>query len=209
MKKLFVSVICVILAVCGLALSSCGIISELENTVSYPDSYRLSYEVTSAEGNITTVTKAIDKDGNVYYADSNKETVYISDGSAYVRYEKNDDGVFEELTGSKLTRDTLESETSGIKAYAEVSKMKHMPTAKKEGDKEMLGRTCEVYKLGVGNKDNSSYHYYYVDKETGICMGVEVKNIALGNSVAHNGESFICAEFTTDNVENISEMIVK
>ena len=209
MKKVFTILTCVVLAISALALSSCGVLSELKDAVKYPDSYRLSYEITSADGRVTTVTKAVDKNGNVYYAESDNETVYILEGSAYVRYEKNSDGVFEKTSGSKLTKKAVEAETSGINTYAEESKKQFMPTAKQENNTEILGRDCEVYKLGVGNESNSSYHYYYVDAQTGICLGVEVKNTALGNSVAHDGDSFVCVEFITDNVEDILGMIVK
>ncbi len=208
MKKLTTVLICIVLVISALALSSCNIISDLNNAVKYPDSYLLSYEITSDDGIVSTVTKAVDEDGNVYYMDTDKESIYILDGSSYIRYEKKN-GEFVKTSGAKLTKTAMENETKAINTYAEKSKDSFMPTAKQESDTEMLGRSCKVYKLGVGNENTGSYTYYYVDSETGICLGTEVKNTALGNNVAYNGKSFICTEFYTENVPAVSKMIVK
>ena len=207
MKKGLALLVCALLAACALSLCSCNTLSELQNAVRYPDAYTLSYEVTDSEGTVTTVTKTVDADGNVYYKDAAKEAVYILDGSSYVAYQKNAEGVFERLTDSKLSKKAVEAETAGIDTYVQESKMQFMPTAKQESDAEMLGRTVHVYKLGVGSESTGSYHYYYVDKETGICLGIEVKNAALGQQLSDDGESLICVVFETENVQSVWDMI--
>lgn len=209
MKRILALILCVVLGVSALALSSCNIISDLANAVTYPDSYLLSYEVTNADGTIFTITKMVDDNGNVYYRNADVEIVYILEGSGYVKYEKNEMGEFARTSDTKLTKTAMDNETKEICSYAEKSLNKFMPTATQEADAEMLGRVCEVYKIGVGDEDNSSYHYYFVDNETGICLGMEVKNTALGSNVPHNGESFICTEFTVGNVYNIEDVISK
>lgn len=86
MKKIISILICLLLAILTPVLASCNIISQLQDAaVKYPESYSLSYEVTSAEGTIFTVTKTIDENGNVYYRNADKETLYILDGSGYGR----------------------------------------------------------------------------------------------------------------------------
>lgn len=207
MKRGLAWIVCTLLAACALSLCSCNTLSELQNAVRYPDAYTLSYEVTDSEGTVTTVTKTVDANGNVYYKDATKEAVYILDGSSYVRYQKNAEGIFEKLSDSKLSKKAVEAETAGIDTYAQESKMQFMPTAKQESDAEMLGRTVHVYKLGVGSESTGSYHYYYVDKETGICLGIEVKNAALGQQLPDDGESFICVVFETENVQSVWDMI--
>lgn len=209
MKRIFALILCCILGFSALALSSCDILSDLENAVTYPESYLLSYEVTNADGTIFTITKIVDGEGNVYYKNADAETVYILEGSGYVKYEKNSDGEFEKTSDTKLTKSAMENETKDICTYAEKSQNKFIPTAKKEADTEKVGRACEVYKLGVGNEENSSYYFYYVDKETGICLGMDVKNTALGESIPYEGERFVCVEFLVDDIHGVADIIEK
>ena len=204
MKKIIVC----LLTICALlSFASCSMLSDLNTAVKYPDAFSITYEVTSSDGTISTIKKTVDENGNVFYKDSTHEVIYLLEASSYVKYEKNADGVFVKHSGEKYTKKVVEEATSGIKAYAEESKNKFMPTAKQESDTEMHDRTCEVYKLGVGTENNSSYTYYYVDKETGICLGTETKNTALGNTVAYDGERFMCTEFLVDNIDDISKLI--
>lgn len=209
MKRFLALLACIALAFSAIALSSCGIISDLNNAVNYPESYTLAYEVTGADGTIVTIVKTVDGNGNVYYKNADVETVYILEGSGFIKYEKNEEDIFEKTSDVKLTKSAMENETSGINTYAEKSLNKFMPTAKQESDVEMLGRICEVYKLGVGNESNSSYTYHYVDKETGICLGVETKNTALGTAVPHNGESFICIDFSVADISDVSVLVAE
>lgn len=209
MKRVFPLIVCFVMIASAFVLSSCDIVSDLSNAVRYPETYSLSYEITTEEGTIFTVTKTVDSDGNVYYRNADEETIYILEGSGYIRYENNNDGRFEKTSGVKLTKSVVETETAGINEYAEKSKDKFIPTASKESDTEKLGRVCEVFKLGVGTEDNSSYTYYYVDKETGICLGIETKNTALGTSLPHNGEGFICVSFELENVQDVSALIAE
>ncbi len=209
MKKAFSVIVCIALAMSALLLTSCDIISDLTDAVKYPDSYTLTYEVTSAEGIITTISKTVDKNGNVYYKNAETEVVYIKDGSGFIKYEKSGDGIFAKTSDSKITKKVMEEETAEICSYAEESKMKLMPSVKQESDTQMLGRECEVYKLGVGTENNSSYTYYYVDKETGICLGKQTKNTALGTDVSSDGDSFVCTEFSVDDILDVSIFIGK
>ena len=209
MKKMITILVCMTLLVATLSLSSCHILGDLMGAVQYPEVYSLTYEVTSADGLIHTVTKTVDKNGNIYYRDADTEAVYLREGSGFAKYIKNDFGTFEKTSDVKLTESAVESETAGICTYAEKSLHKFMPTAGQEANVEMLGRVCEVYRLGVGTESNSSYTYYFVDAETGICLGTEVRNTALGTSVPHQGEGFICTEFVVDHMIDVSHMIEK
>lgn len=209
MKKVFSLIACSILALLMIVLPSCDTLSKLDDAVKYPEFYTLAYEVTTSDGKIFTVAKTVDRDGNVYYKNAEKEAVYILDGSGFIKYEKGTDGSFAKASEVKLTKEAVKAEVSDINDYAEQSKNKLMPTAKQEADAEILGRVCEVYKLGVGNDSNSSYTYYYVDKESGICLKLETKNIALNTEVPHNEENFVCTEFSVDNVIKVAELIEK
>lgn len=204
MKKLMVYLLAFFQLI---ALCSCNTLSDLNNVVKYPDSYSLAYEVTSSDGIICTVKKAVDESGNVYYKDSDKEIIFILKDSYYIKYEKNDDGAFIANTNEKYTKKAVEEATDGIKHYAEQSKNKFMPTAKQEDDTQLLGRTCEVFSLGVGTENNNSYTYYHIDKETGICLGVQTKNTVFGQTASSERESFICTELSFTNVDVISKLV--
>jgi len=209
MKKLRVIALCVVLIVSLLAMSSCGVIRELIGAVEYPDVYSLTYEITQADGTVHTITKTVDEDGNVYLKTADQERLYLKDGKNYTLYEKDENGVFVSSGDEKYTAKAVDEATSAIGDYAEQSKNKLMPTAKKSGEDEISGRSCEIYKLGVGNDDNGAYYYYFVDTETGICLGLEIHQTAMGYEVEGNGETFVCTEFITENVEDLSLLIQK
>lgn len=209
MKRIISIIISSILAVTALTLSSCNTLTELKDAVTYPESYSITYEVTSAEGIINTVTKTVDEQGNVYIRTSDKEQLYLVENDSYTLYEKNEEGTFKAVGNEKYTKKSVNEATDQISAYAEESKKQFMPTAKKEGDKELAGRSCHVFGLGVGNEDNGAYYYYYVDSETGICLGMEVRQTALGQELEYTGESFVCTEFVTESIEDLSRMIAE
>ena len=66
MKKLVALFTCAIALIATLAFSSCSIMKNLENAVIYPESYSITYEVTTAEGIVKSLTKTVDANGNVY-----------------------------------------------------------------------------------------------------------------------------------------------
>lgn len=207
MKRIISIIISSLLALTALTLSSCNTLKELQDAVTYPESYSITYEVTSAKGTVNTVTKTVDEQGNIYVKTSDKEQLYLLENDSYTLYEKNEEGTFTAVGDEKYTKKFVNEATSQISAYAEESKKQFMPTAQKEGDKEIAGRNCHVFKLGVGNEDNGAYYYYYVDSETGLCLGMEVRQTALGQELVYTGESFVCTRFVTDKVEDLSKMI--
>jgi hypothetical protein len=66
-----------------------------------------------------------------------------------------------------------------------------------------------VYKIGVNLLAVSFFHYYYVDQQTGVCLGVEAINTVFGNEEKANEESFICTEYLTANIEDLENRIAK
>jgi len=209
MKKLLSIVICIISLFGIFTLSSCEKLEELENAVNYPDAYSITYEITNADGTIHTITKTVDENGSVYIKTADTEKLFIKNDDSYTLYEKNTDGKFVAESDKKYTEKVVNETCAEFEKYADESKNKFMPTAKKDGEDELAGRKCEIYKLGVGTENNSAYYYYYVDIETGICLGVKVKQTALGNEIEHEGDSFICKEFITANIEDLSDKISK
>ena len=176
MKKIILIVLSIILtlALVAVSFSSCGIISKVENAVIYPDTYSITYEITTAEGLIHTLTKTVDANGNIYFKSLDGENLFINDNGAYVLYKKNSTGSFEAVEGARYTREAVEKELELFDSYAKQTTNKFIPTARKTGTKSIAGRTADVYKIGVNLLAVSFFHYYYVDQESGICLGVEV-----------------------------------
>ena len=88
MKRTVLFLLCAVLAFSALAFSSCGIADRVENAVTYPAAYSLTYEITSAEGVISTVTKTVDANGNVYLKTAETEKLYLNDNGSYTLYER-------------------------------------------------------------------------------------------------------------------------
>lgn len=66
---------------------------------------------------------------------------------------------------------------------------------------------ADTYKLGVNILAASFYHVYYVDRESGVCLGVEVQNTVFGTATAANEETFICKEFITSGISDLVSKI--
>ena len=211
MKRIISIALIIILALtlAAVSFSSCGIINKVENAVSYPDAYSITYEITTAKGLIHTLTKTVDANGNIYFKGMDGEKLYINSNGTYTFYEKNDLGVFAAVEGVKYTREAVEKELSLFQSYAKQTTNKFIPTARNTGTKSIAGRTADVYKIGVNLLAVSFFHYYYVDKATGVCLGVEAVNTVFGNETKENEESFVCVEYVIENIENLADKIVK
>lgn len=207
MKKLVTLITCAIALIATLTFSSCSIMKNLENAVIYPKTYSITYEVTTAEGIVKTLTKTVDEKGNVYTNNGESEQLFINSNGTYTLYQKDENGTFIANQTQKYTKKVVDEKTAEVNAYSEESKKQFMPTAKLDGRDFVLGRECNVFKIGVGGKNNSAYYYYYADKVTGICLKLEIKHTALGQEVPHNTQTFVCTSFITENVQDLSALI--
>ena len=202
MKKIMSVALCAIMLV--LSLASCGIVSKVENAVVYPDTYSITYEITTTEGLIHTITKTVDEKGNIYFKSIDDEKLFINNGGSYSLYKKDTNGKFVAVDGAKYTLEAIEKELALFESYVRKTTDKFIPTARHTGDTTVAGRTSNVYKIGVNLLAASFYHIYYVDQDTGVCLGVDVVNKAFGNETKDNEETFVCVEFITSNIENLT-----
>lgn len=211
MKKIISIVLIAVLAVAlaAVSLSSCGIIDKVENAVTYPDTYSITYEITSPDGLIHTVTKTVDADGNVYFKSKDSEKLFINDSGYYTLYEKGSEGAFLAVDDVKYTAEAVENEISLFDSYARMTTNKFIPTARCVGEQTVVDRVADTYKIGVNLFAVSFFHYYYVDQATGICLGVDVVNETFGNETKDNEETFVCTRFVTENIENLANKIKK
>ena len=193
-----------------LGFCSCNtqILKDLNGAVALPDSYAIAYEVTAEDGIVFTVAKTVDGEGNVYFKNKDEEKLFIKSGDSFLLYEKDEDGVFtlrdEDV---KYTAKAVDEATAAFLDYAEQSKNQFMPTAKQEGEETLLGRTCTVYKLGVGNDNTGVTYSYYVDGETGVCLGMDSDMAAAGITLGQSGEIFTCTAFVTEEIPSLQEKL--
>ena len=206
--KILKTFVCIISAFSLLLLSSCGIIEKVENTVTFPDSYSITYEITTAEGLIHTVTKTVDASGNVYLGSKEGEQLFLNENGTYTLYKRNDGGSFAKVEGAKYTKEAMERELSPFDAYAMQTTNKHIPTARRIGETAVAEREVDTYRLGVNLLAVSFYHVYYVDRATGVCLGVDVVNTVFGNETKDNEETFICTEYKTENIEDLKTKFI-
>ena len=209
MKKIILVVLTVAIALALLSFTSCGIINKVENAVVYPDTYSITYEIATSEGLVHTITKTVDANGNIYFKSIDEEKLYINNNGTYTLYEKNDLGIFATVEGARYTREAVEKDIALFEKYSKQSTNKFIPTARKSDTTTVAGRNADVYKIGVNLLAVSFHHYYLIDSETGICLGVSVNNKVFGKDSKANEETFVCVEFITNNIEDLSNKITK
>ena len=208
--KNFVRVLVLILV--GAALTSfvgCNLpsVSDVVDMVIYPEQYSIAYEVESKDGTVATVKKIVDGEGNVYFKSGTTELLYIKDGNQYTEYVKNESGDFEKNADSTYMQTYVVQKTNQFSDFAEMSRNQMMPTAKKSGTAEVLGRKCFVYTITVGGDKTGVHYSYYVDSDTGICLGYESGMSAVGFDLGADGDVFRCTEFVTENVASLRVMV--
>lgn len=205
MKKIISLIITLAIAI--IALASCGIIDKVENAVTYPETYSITYEITTVEGLIHIITKTVDENGNVYFKSIDDEKLFLNNDGSYTLYKKNADNAFVEVNGAKYTAEAVEKELELFNYYANQTTDKFIPTARHIGESNVASRSADTYKIGVNLLAVSFHHIYYVDQETGICLGVDVVNKTFGNETKDNEETFVCVSFVIENIEDLAGLV--
>ena len=185
-----------------------NVTQKIDEAVQMPERYRISYEVENPDGEIYTVTKSKDSEGNVYFSSVDSELLFIKDGSLYSLYEKNEDGAFVTSNSKAAFNETyVNNATQEFTQYAEKSKDTFIPGMESSGETEVLGRTCNVYGTKIGTDNTAVEFSFLVDKETGICLGFSEDKKALGQDLETDTGIFTCTEFITDNVPSLKQLI--
>lgn len=188
----------------GIAGCHSAIANTVNASVSLPEQYSITYEVETATGEVRTVRKIRDADSNVYFQSGNEEMLFIKDGDLYALYEKGSSGEYVargiQAAYNEAYVDSVSVEFLG---YAEKSKEQFIPGMESIGLEEVLGRACEVYGVKLGNDDTGISYSFYVDKETGICLGFASRKSAVGIDLGIDGEIFTCTEFVVGNIPSL------
>lgn len=201
-----------VLALVGVALASfvgCNLpsVQNVQDLVQYPEQYSITYEIESKDGTVTKVQKIVDGQGNVYFKSGDAEKLFIKDGNQYTLYEKDESGAFAASADATYVQTYVTEQTKVFSQYAEMSRNQMMPTAKQSGTATVLGRECLVYTISVGGANTGVHYSYFVDKQTGICMGYDSGMSALGFEMGADGDVFRCTEFETENIASLSDLI--
>lgn len=197
-----------VLAACGFNIFDNDIANTVDTAVTFPDQYSITYEVETVEGVVRTVKKAVDADGNIYFKSSDKELLFIKNDELYTLYTKDSDGNYQATSTSEVYNQTyVDTETAAFLSYAEQSKKQFIPGMESTGEETVIGRTCYVYGVKLGSENNGVSYSFYVDKETGICLGFESNKSAAGVDLGSDGEVFRCTEFITENVESLKNLL--
>ena len=132
-KLLFISCMAALVlsvsACAGVQKHAYSVAQKVEETVTMPEQYSISYEVQEpGEEMITLVTKACDAEGNIYFSDGQKEILFLNDEGRYRLYEKSPQGNFSESTSGKLyTDDYVKTETAKFDECANQSEQQTAP----------------------------------------------------------------------------------
>lgn len=216
--KLFKKMISVLLTGAALlGLAGCGanfwdndIAQTVESSVTIPEQYSITYEVETAVGEIRTVKKIRDGEGNIYFQSGDEDHLFIRDGDLYALYEKDSTGEYVARGLQAAYNETyVDSVSAEFLTYAERSKQQFVPGMQESGEEEVLGRPCLVYGVTVGAENTGVTYSFFVDKETGICMGWDESKRVSGQDLGADGEVFSCTEFITKDVSSLKELITE
>lgn len=193
---------------CSTNFSGNDIAKTIDESVTIPAQYSITYEVESASGAIRTVQKIVDGEGNTYFRNGAEELLFLREEGLYALYQKDANGAFTAKDSSAVYNSAyVDTSTAAFQACAERSKKQFLPGMDQSGEKEVLGRTCLVYSVGIGVKDTGVAYSVLVDKETGICMGWGETKAVFGHDVGFDGEIFTCTEFLTDDIPSLRTLL--
>lgn len=203
-KIIAISVLLIMVIMC---FSSCGLLNfanQVINSVSYQDEYLIEYQISNDNGTVTSISKGVDAQGNVYYRDENGEYLYIKNNIAYEEY-KSQYGAFVS-TENTYTQEKVEELTKGFNTYAEKSREKF--TGKYvEGEKiEFQGKECTEYTLKLNIVFYTQTYKMLVEDETGVCLKYYGTSKVFFFETGKSG--FECVKYETENLD-FTEMLVK
>lgn len=169
-------------------------------SVTFPEQYFIEYDVTSEDGVITTVSEAIDEEGRIYVKNE-EEYLFIPEENGYTCYQ-NKDGKFIRQENERYQLSYIKDLMEEFDDYTKDGVILSADNGNYTGTTDILGRTCDVYEITLDIASNFRQNFkYYIDQETGICMGrTSEKSIA---GFEEQEEEFMCTQFETEAVDLI------
>lgn len=174
-------------------------------TATYPAEYYLSYEVTTADGIVKSVSKAVDQVGNVYYDSGQEEYLFVKDGKNYSLFHpENNEFVSDDK--QKYQYNYIEDLT---KAFDEYVKKADLNTwyATYLKDNEVCGKPCMTYGVEVSLSKFIQKYQFSIDNQYYICLEWKSEKEVFGHE-EDGDKSFLCTRFDTDNIDLLNELDV-
>lgn len=173
-----------------------------------PEQYSITYEIESSEGVIRTIKKMKDADGNIYFRSGEDELLFLVDGDNFILYRPDEKGGFSADDQDALYNDTyVETATEEFMEYAGKSQKQFIPGMESTDEQMISGRDCDVYRIETGAGNFLVTYQFYVDEETGICLGWEEGKEISGHELEADGEVFRCTEFLTENIPSLTSLL--
>ena len=177
-------------------------------SIHFPQQYSITYEIESPEGRIYTIQKTKDGNGNIYFHSDEEELLFLADGDNYILYRSDENGKFSADDPDALYNDTyVETATEKFMEYAGKSQTQFIPGMESTDEQTISGRDCDVYRIETGAGNFSVTYQFYVDNETGICLGWEEGKEISGYELEADGEVFRCTEFLTENIPSLTSLL--
>ena len=177
----------------------------LSPEITHPETYLITYESVTPNGNTPYLSEGIDADGNAYHKYEGVEYLYVINPEyttlkKYDQYTNNGRGWVE---GEKEVMGGAPYEMSFIYTYAKYNLKATNCTMKKNANETLAGRDCYSYSIVVHQSGSSSVTEKYtyevlIDVETGYCLKSVCTKIDSPFDDTQTPYGFICTEFTTD-----------
>lgn len=188
--------------------SGTGHSQDAEGTVLYvaklPKQYFITYEVSDKDGVVTTFSKAVDVNGNIYYK-ADEEYLFMRDGEIFSLYQR-DGEQFTQQTDKKYQAGYVENLTKEFEEYVKRANLNTGGIAKFIEEGEVAGRKCNVYEIAVKVVNFEQIYRFAVDQDTYICLNWESEKNISGFEETGEG-SFTCTRFETEGVDLEKEFL--
>lgn len=134
--------------------------------------------------------------------------VFLADGDNYMLCRPNGEGKFSAEDPDVLYNAAyVETATGKFMEYAGESQKRLIPGIESTEEQTVLDRTCDVYKVETGAGNFLVTYQFYVDQETGVCLGWE-EGKAIGDyELEADREVFRCTEFLTEDIPSLTTLL--
>lgn len=157
-------------------------VMEVPDPVRMPETYSVVYHRLDKEKNEVVTLLERDTDGNIHYADGDKEMVFVRTDEGFRMYPVlSDRAGFGRWDGVLLSARSVRSKTSPFWDCADQTFIKWLGADLTE-ETEYLGRPCGLYRTQT---DNIVFTYLcdmVIDDETGICLHYTADELLKGAS---------------------------
>ena len=156
--------------------------------------YSVTYQYSVGGAGVALVVTGIRTSEGYYYSISGMETLYIKNGNNYDKYFNYGTGYIQD--DGSFTQAQVESDMSLITEFM-TQYVGDISGMKKEGTATVAGRSCDKYSFSGAGVGAAMRYFYYIDKETGVCLKWDYDASVGGENFS---VTFECTEFKTSGI---------